>query len=143
MECLNRNATAVFHRLIEGLAEIGNAKKIDNTGGVFMPVSVEFIHENEHGKQYSITHYYELNRDLMSDPDMTFLVSAVDSRVYPLTFRQDGYPPAEHIAAMAMDGESILQRPKQQQDITRFANMWMQNIQAQQRLEGLHGDNQA
>ena len=142
MECLNRNATAVFHRLIEGLTEIGNAKKIDNTNGVFMPVSVEFIHENEHGKQYSITHYYELNHDLMADPDMTFLVSAVDSRVYPLTFRQDGYPQAEHIAAMAMDGESILCRPKQQQDITRFANTWMQNIHAQQRLEGLHGGNQ-
>jgi hypothetical protein len=134
MEFLNQEATAVFNRLIDGLTRIGNAKKIDNTDGVFMPVSVEFIYENEHGKQFSVTHYYELNGDLMADPDMTFLVSAVDSRVYPLTFRQDGYPPVEHVAAMAIDGEKILQRAKQQQDITRFANMWMRNIQAQQGL---------
>ena len=135
MRNLNPNSTKVFNKLIDGLSELGQSKKIDNTGGVFMLVSVEFIHENEHGKQYSITHYYELNGDLMSDPDMTFLLSAVDNHVYPLTFRQDGFPPVEHIAAMAIDGEPLYQQEKQQKNITAFANMWMQNIQVQQGLE--------
>lgn len=135
MRFLNPNSTAVFNRLIDGLTELGQSKRIDNTNGVFMPVSVEFIYENEHGKQFSITHYYVLNGDLMADPDMTFLVSSVDSHVYPLSFRQDGFPPVEHIASMAIDGERLIQREKQQHDITAFANMWMQNIKAQQGLE--------
>lgn len=134
MKYLNQNATEIFNRLVDGLTELGHSKRIDNTKGLFMPVCVEFIYENEHGKQFAITHYYVLNGDLMRDPDMTFLVSAVDNRVYPLTFRQDGFPPVERIAAMAIDGKQILQRPKQQQEITAFANMWMQNIKAQQGL---------
>ena len=78
MKNLNQKATKVFMLLVDGLKEPGDAKKIDNTNGAFMTVHVELIHQNEHGRHYSIAHYYEQNGDLMRDPDVVFLLSAID-----------------------------------------------------------------
>lgn len=38
---------------------------------------------------YSMTHYYEQNGDLMSDPDMTFSVNDRLGYIMPLTYQQD------------------------------------------------------
>ena len=142
MKNLNQKATKVFMLLVDGLKEPGDAKKIDNTNGAFMTVHVELIHQNEHGRHYSIAHYYEQNGDLMRDPDVVFLLSAIDNQVYPLTFRQDGCPQVDQVAATANDSESICFNHKVQADITDFANMWMKNICEQQGLKG-DGDGRA
>ena len=133
MKFLNKAAENVFLSLIEGLKQPGNAKKVDNTNGTFMPVHVEMIYENEHGKHFSIAHYYEQNGDLMKDPEMTFL-NSLKGGVFPMTFEQDGGIPICQVAVKAEDGKNICFSPKMQKDITRFANMWMKNIKDQQRL---------
>jgi len=135
MKSLNPKATKVFLRLIDGLQKPGDAKKIDNANGAFMAVHVELIHQNKHGRHFSIAHYYEQQGDLMRDPDMVFLLSASDSQIYPLTFRQDGFPPVDQVAAEAADGESIRFNRKIQADLVSFANLWMKNIREQQGFE--------
>lgn len=136
MTPLTQRATKVFKQLVADLKQPGDSKKIDNTNGVFMAVHVDFIAVNEHGRHYAVAHYYEQYGDLMADPEMTFLYSAVDGQVYPLTFRQDSFPAVNQVAATAEAGESIKCSLKVQQDIARFANLWLKNINAQQGLKG-------
>lgn len=131
MKSLSKTATQVFLSLIEGLHSPGDSRKIDNTDGTFMAVHVELIHQNQHGRHFSIAHYYEQNGDLMCDPDMTFLVTS-DTQVFPMTFRQDGYFQINQVAVFFPD-ESLRYYPKMQADITRFANTWMKNIRNQQK----------
>ncbi len=135
MKHLNKTAKKVFLLLVDNLKKNGDAKKIDHSDGTFMAVHVELIHHNKHGRHFSIAHYYEQCGDLMRDPEMTFLFSATDNEIYPLTFRQDGCPQVDQAAAAANDNESIRFNPKVQADITGFANMWLKNIKEQQSLE--------
>ena len=53
-----------------------------------MPLIVECVGEWGLGKIYSLAHYSEQNRDLMADPEMTFLLGA-GGLVFPLTYRND------------------------------------------------------
>lgn len=132
MKVMNERATAVMNILIEGLIEPGQAKKIDNAGKSIMPVFVECIDETKHGKIFSVTHYYEQEGDLMSDPDMTFL--KVNGRYLPMTYRQDNLGIDQR--AIWFEGEKVKFYPKVQKDITAFANLWMRNVKEQQKLGG-------
>ena len=104
MHFLDKSAEKVFHTLIEGLKEPGDAKKIDNTNGTYMPVHVEIFDRSQYGNHVSIAHYYEQNGDLMKDPEMTFLASLKGS-VLPMTFEQDGGIPVCQVA-MEIDRKS-------------------------------------
>ena len=88
MKCLNERAEAIFRKLTEGLAKVGDHRKIDNAPGSFMAVSIEIIGRSGLGPLISVAHYYEQNGDLMRDPDVVFLIGA-DRHVYPVSFRQD------------------------------------------------------
>lgn len=88
MKHLNQSATKVFKRLIDGVT-FDRMAKFDNAPGCYMPVSVERINETPCGHVYSVTHYGEQNRDMMCDPDMTFLVSFADGNVYPCDTSRD------------------------------------------------------
>jgi Domain of unknown function (DUF6908) len=134
MKSLNQRASKVFSLLTEKLNHLGDAKKIDNADGVFMAVHVDFICENEHGKHFAVAHHYLQNGDVMNDPEMVFLLSRHDNKVYPMTFRQDGYPPIDQTAINANTAEDITFIKNLQRDITAFANTWMQNIKEQQGL---------
>ncbi len=134
MKKLNQKATQVFLKLIEGLNDVGNSKKIDNAAGSFMAVHVEIIGKPdcEHitaGWIVSVAHYYEQHGDLVCDPDCTFLVTK--GNVFPMTFEQGGI--VYQVAAKFEEGK-ILFNQKLQAEITTFANGWMQNIKEQQRL---------
>lgn len=133
MHFLDKSAEKVFHTLIEGLKEPGDAKKIDNTNGTYMPVHVEIFDRSQYGNHVSIAHYYEQNGDLMKDPEMTFLASLKGS-VLPMTFEQDGGIPVCQVA-MEIDENGTIRRSENLQDsLADFANMWMMNIKDQQRL---------
>jgi hypothetical protein len=133
MEAMNEKATAVMNILTDGLVEPGDHKKIDNAGKSIMPVSVECIEETKHGKIFSVTHYYEQEGDLMSDPDMTFL--KVNDRYIPMTFQQDNLGKFDRAVWFEGEqGEVVKFHPKMQKDITAFANLWMKNIKEQQKL---------
>ena len=112
----------------------GEARKIDNGGAGIMAVHVENINTLPAGPIFSITHYYEQNGDLMSDPDMTFL-KGFDGNYYPLSFQQDNVGLYQDVVAEYDDKGNILKyRPRLQMDLVSFANMWMKNIKEQQRL---------
>jgi hypothetical protein len=124
MKCLNKRATAIFNKLIDGLTKVGDHKKISNNPS-FMAVCVEMIGHS----QVSIAHYYEQNGDLMRDPDVVFYIG-IAGEVYPISFRQDGLG-IDQEAAYIEDGKWLV-KTKMQADITKFCNQWMVGIKEQQ-----------
>jgi len=62
MRKLNQKSTAIFNKLIDGLNEPGDHKKIDHTNGAFMPAIIEHIGtgtiNNLKYDSFSICHYY-------------------------------------------------------------------------------------
>jgi len=133
MQYLNKSAEKVFHTLLGGLKKSGDAKKIDNTDGLFMPVHVEIIDHSKYGNHVSIAHYYEQNGDLMKDPEMTFLDS-LKGNVFPMTFEQDGGMPICQVAMEIDENDVIRRNDKLLESLADFANMWVKNIKDQQRL---------
>ena len=123
---LGKNATKIFMELIRGV-DYDNPKKLSNGNG-FMPVSIEQTGDTKQGKIYSIAHYYEQNGDLVTDPDMTFLLT--NGCVMPLTFEQGGLG----IYQVAVDLDTNKYSARVLSDLVKFANMWMRNIKQQQRL---------
>jgi hypothetical protein len=130
---LNKSSEKLFRILVEELKEPGDAKKIDNTNGVFMSVHVEIIDQNTYGNLVSIAHYYEQNGDLMKDPEMTFL-DTLKGNVFPMTFEQDGGRPIHQVAMEIDDNGTIRRNERLQKSLVNFANMWMKNIKDQQSL---------
>ena len=84
MQHLNDKATAIFHKLTEGLHKVGDHRKWNNASGSFMAACVEIIGTTGLGPLVSIAHYYEQNHDLMRDPDVVFVIGA-DQEVYPIS----------------------------------------------------------
>jgi hypothetical protein len=131
MKALNKQSSKVFLHLIEGLKEPGNGKKVNNAEDIFMPVHIDYLWQNEHGRHYALAHYYTQNGDMMSDPEMIFLVTG--ESIIPMSFRQDGLG-IHQIALIAESGEAMRINIRLQGDLARFANQWMQNIKEQQGL---------
>ena len=129
MKPLSKQATQVFFKLVNELVNPGDYKKIDNTNGAFMPVSVDYVWKNKHGKVYAVSHYYTQNGDKMADPDMTFLVQ--EGNVFPMTYQQDGLGIYQR-AIIADDEETLHFNPRLQRELVSFANTWMRNIKYQQ-----------
>jgi len=132
MKSLSKTATKTFQKLIAGITEYGEGRKVDNSNGTYMPVSVHLLTQTPLGKVYSVTHYFEQNGDLMSDPDMTFLLADLNGEVYPMTYRQDSL--GMYQVAVQFDNGKTLVRPKLQKDLATFANRWMGSIKRQQSL---------
>ena len=131
MRKLDKKATAIFGKLTEGLTKIGDHRKISNATG-FMPVSVEIVGSAPAGKIVAVAHYYEQNRDLMADPDMTFVVA--DEGIFPLTYQQDNL--GIYQEAGRFEGSTLRVNPRLQSQLAKFANQWMRNIEDQQ----FHGE---
>jgi hypothetical protein len=133
LQPINKKARAVMDKLTEGITQ-GGSKKIDNTGGAFMPVCVEKVGAIPWGPVFSVAHYYEQNGDLMADPDMTFVQSA-SGEYYPLTYQQDGLGLYQEVIVKTDEnGKCLSYRPKLSKQLATFAGMWMSNIKQQQRI---------
>lgn len=132
LQPIGTRAQAVMDKLIEGISQ-GGSKKIDNTGGSFMPVSVERVGEISLGPLFSVTHYYEQNGDLMSDPDMVF-VQGASGRYYPISYRQDGLGINQEVLRETEKPGSFQYNKRLSASLATFANRWMKNIKDQQRL---------
>jgi hypothetical protein len=117
------------------LTEPGQHRKIDNTSGTFMPVSIDVLsveHQTIEGREWcemtvSLAHNYEQNGDLMADPDVEFLVTPLG--VAPLSFQQD---PGIYRRWAWKDKGQWRFHPRGQADLTAFCNQWMANIKQQQ-----------
>lgn len=88
----------------------------------FMPLTVE-----KHGKSISITHYFEMNGDIIPDPDMELVIGA-DGEWYPVAiqFATGHYREAR----FCKDGKEFV-NPREVRDQKQFSNMWAKNIKEQ------------
>ncbi len=130
---LSIKATKIFNRLIALLEASleGDFIKIDNTEGTFMPISIEKLRETEHGTVYSLTHYTTQGGDLCKDPDMEFL-HYKGMGIIPMTFTQDLIPPIHTVAVFTDEENKLKCYRKPLRDLVSFANIWLNNIKAQQ-----------
>ena len=137
LRSINSHAVRVLKSLVNGLNNIGDAKKIDNSNGAYMPVCVEIINKVPAGKIVSVAHYGEQNGDAMRDPDVCFLEGHRNNKTayFPISFRND-YLGINREAVVFNDlGEISGWRPHEQRDNALFCNTWMQNIEQQQGIK--------
>jgi len=128
-----REAARMLDHLTAGLTDPADAgdgchRKIDNTGGAFMPVVVE----NIGGDQYSVAHYGEQNGDAMRDPEMVFWRN--DGAWFATYWRND-YAHVETTSVYFENGKPEKFAPKLHVEHTDFAVMWMRNIADQQGID--------
>ena len=80
----------------------------------FMDLNIEIIDEN----RLAIAHNFELNGDLMADPDVEFTVDKENKLLYPQTYQQDTLQIYERV-----DGNPI-----RINELNQFMNQWFNNI---------------
>lgn len=140
MQKLNQSATKIFCRLLQ---KLNGKQHLKITIPEFMPLCIERIDDEIKttfgiGDLYSICHYYELNGDLMRDPEMCFIV--VDKRNHPKDYLSvDIFPQMYQLDSLGIYEESIRIESKSvincikvwQSGHCQFANQWMKNISQQ------------
>lgn len=138
-----QSATAkTFRKLTKDLKVVGDATKIDNINGAFMPVCVELIGTVQGRSQdetisvykhYSIAHYGKLNGDAMRDPEMTFLVAENSDLIIPVSYRNDYSGIDAKYWNVKKDGKLYLNM-FMVSDMVDFCKTWFKNIRDQQEL---------
>ena len=122
-------------KLVSGLSESGAYKTLDKhnylperSSGI-MSVHVECIGKD----RFSIAHYFEQECDLMSDPQMTFWVC--EGKVFPCSFTQHGgIQIFENALLFDENGQPHSANAQKIQELSTFANDWMNNINDQQEI---------
>jgi len=87
----------------------------------FMPLVIERIGDDT----ISVTHYYEQNGDLMSDPDMTFIFDNENKVLSARTYRQDNIA----VYKNALDDNKL--NIALVKELNSFAKTWFDNIKVQ------------
>ncbi|HVV49890.1 MAG TPA: hypothetical protein VHO06_09540 [Polyangia bacterium] len=146
MRKLGNRAARIFLHLVDGLAA-GDAKKFDDPGPGFMPVSVDCLTRERKGADgadagglYAVAHRFEVNGDLVPDPDVEFYVVAdptdpLGRAVYPTAI--DHPPPFGYrrYVDFGSDGMPQAVNRRGQADLARFCDGWMKNIAQQQGIK--------
>ena len=114
----------LFPEIVDGTYRYLQLRAPEETG--YMPLTIERIGENE----FSMSHHYTSNGDLMYDPEMTFRIDIELGTLEPLTFRQDGSP-ALYQEVYPEPGKWI---PKLRNSLSSFTETWLKNIEAQDRV---------
>ncbi len=134
MKSINQKSAEIFNKLVGLLDEEGHVK-IDNTDGVFMYVSFEKLTDTTFvgrpASIYAMAHYFEMNGDLVPDPDMTFIaLKEQPEKIYPATFQNA----IKYTDAIYTDDKRGVWRINEmlQHDLAHFANIWLKNIKEQQ-----------
>ena len=130
MRTLGRVAASTMDKLTANM-EPGQIRYIGERGGAFMQVVVERLDP----RRYSVSHYFEQNGDMVSDPDMEFYHEP-EGTWLPLNITMAaGY----HSNAVELDdaGEPVAFNPNELHDLCTFAATWMRNIRAQQNLKAI------
>ena len=122
---LPKAAAEIMAELTVGMAGDETYRKIDKTGGTFMPVVVERVGPH----RFSVAHYYEQNGDLVADPDLE--LELLDGGWYPAAISQpfSGY---RRVLELGEDGKIAKCSADQFRDLSSFAVTFLQNIKSQQ-----------
>lgn len=140
MQKLNQSATRIFCQLLNKLNGKSHLKIILPE---YLPLVIERLQQNIKtpvgvGTLYSLCHYFELNGDLMRDPEMCFIV--VDNRKTPKDYMAVVvYPQMYQLDSLGLYEESIRIENGMvtncidiwQKGHCSFANQWMKNIAEQ------------
>lgn len=139
MQKLNLQATKIFCDMLDQL----NGKQYAQlTSEGFMPLSLDAIGVHimtpiGEATLFSLSHTYQLNGDLMRDPEMCFFV--IDKRknrreyhlvgIYPQMYQQDNLGIYEESITLYNGTFTVIK--KWQHGHCQFANQWMKNIRDQ------------
>jgi len=87
----------------------------------YTDLSLNWLNEDEQYQYFAMTHYGELNGDLMSDPDMEVRVDAIKGTAEALSYRNDW-----------VGVNTVILNPEQQtpkyRDLNEFFGIWTQNL---------------
>ncbi len=104
------------YKLFEDIARpilTGDATYMKYSTPHFMDLNIEIIDEN----RYAMAHNYELNGDLMADPDVEFIIDPDKQLLLPQTYQQDN-----------MQFYEVVDDPFKQNELNQFMNEWLKNI---------------
>jgi len=87
----------------------------------YMPLVIEDISMGYKGTEYSITHYYEQNGDLMRDPEITFVIDRENKSIYATSYTQDNLGIYQDFTDSGRGSK----------DCEDFFRMWLNNISNQ------------
>ena len=136
MKPLDRQSEAIFRKLTNGLAQVGDCRRIDGS------IVVEVIGRTKLGPLVSIAHFDENpNGDQVRDMGVVFLISNIkaitgdlvqdtDEYIYPISCRQGSW---DQESVVINNGRWNV-RQKLQTNICRFADQWMLELSEQQDL---------
>lgn len=135
MKHINQEATKVLMGLIGQIPAGKTHVRIDNAPGAYMAVSVEVLRTGVRRKLVSIAHRYEVNGDLVADPDVEFLVVNIgggEMRAYPVAINHGQGAQEVAILDGALNPTGV--RERSQRDVATFCGTWLRNIREQQGL---------
>ncbi len=115
MKSLGKRAEAIFRQLIDGLNEPGDHRKIDNSGGTFMPLNIDVLSAERqtvagrdwYDMRVALAHNWVQNGDLMADPDVEFLVTPLSRRAAHVPTRP------RHLSPLGVEGERPVALPSE------------------------------
>ena len=93
------------------------------------PGFMDFVIEKLYDNRISLSHYYEQNGDLMSDPDMELIVDPIHKTITAATFQQDNMA----IYHEAYQGDQLV-NPDLEDELNDFLGEWLTNISRQGHL---------
>jgi hypothetical protein len=124
---IGKQASRILSFLWTLAKENGGSLKLDNSNGVFIPLSIEILSENE----ISLAHYVVQGGDACADPEMIFWSCQDSSGDYePLMYKNDLLGIEEHCRE-----EDTHEDYMRQIGQAKFARVWLKNIKIQQELQ--------
>ena len=88
----------------------------------YMPLSIE-----RHGEIVSVTHYFEMNGDLVPDPDLELLLTASGDWL-PLAIQHSTGHYFRAVEVIGRGGRFEVMNPKVLRDLQSFARQWGRNL---------------
>ena len=82
----------------------------------FMDLNIEIIGNN----RIAISHYYEVNGDMMADPDVELIVDNLNKLLFPVTYQQDNMQVFYDVST----------RPDMCASLNDFMKEWLTNVKA-------------
>ena len=113
------------YKLLQKIAPLIISGKSDymrfTAGEHMMPLTIEVIDEH----RIAMSHYYELNGDMMADPDMEFIIDTDNETLNARTYQQDNLMIYQEIELN--DDNEVINTVLEKQ-LNDFANQWLNNV---------------